>query len=616
MSHQCPSGERCCNGEGERVWFENFSSLFCKLTPVPYGSLTSGERINAITRFVMYLTCVMIIINYKYTKTFFMLGILFIFLIYVVTKEKKMVQNEKFQFLSDNNSNMMSQRNFADAQIRNNPNLIGQVNTERQLFNSHVAQLPAYSANINNNYKGESMRILKARNLDFEHGERDSTADIQYFRTKQGVNRKAMINPVIEPRILDQDVWGKTSIVRDGVNSRYVTDLTESDLDMGQSFNRPPRDPYGLATPINYRNRVEGGVMEMNNQMDDYNGVRYGAQQLWYNNEMYNDYKENVIPQYYQKGMELEKTKDVPSEVANIQKEAPQKSKEKFDFVTLDNPSVVNQEYGNMGKVQRFDTNYRNTNRTPLSSVQNVTPITNQLIPESPTYVYTEDYFKQPSTRTYLQDIQPKMYSYSVDQTPINSNIGITYNPQIAPRFMDQIVDANKRNYPVMTRIDPQLVRDDGTTAQVQMNPVRSDWSAKYSDYEAPQGSINFEDIYDPRFTTYGDPYRSYSDINLGQTRYYYGDVDAYRMPNFIQRSNVDFVEYRTPMNQVWSEYNRTASLDDVKASVESQTTADEIYHREDMMEHLMSKRNRESWQLKNAPISRAARSNMPFGPT
>jgi hypothetical protein len=29
-----------------------------------------------------------------------------------------------------------------------------------------------------------------------------------------------------------------------------------------------------------------------------------------------------------------------------------------------------------------------------------------------------------------------------------------------------------------------------------------------------------------------------------------------------------------------------------------------------------MSKRNRELWQLRQAPLTRAAHSNMPFGPT
>jgi len=315
----------------------------------------------------------------------------------------------------------------------------------------------------------------------------------------------------------------------------------------------------------------------------------------------------------------LQKTENVPDEVVNVKKEeAPpkEKVKEKFGFVDFDTPGVINQQYGNMAKTQRFDNGYEKRERAPNSTVQNVTPITEQLLSESPTYSYTDQYFNNPSTRMYLQDVQPKLYSFAVDQTPINSNIGMTYMPQRAPRFMDQITDANKKNYPLMTRIDPQLIRDDGTPGQVAINPTRSNWSAEYSDYRPPKGSINFEDIYDPRFTSYGDEYRSYSDVNLGQVRYYYGDIDAYRMPNFIQRSNVDFIEFQNPNNDVWPYYQRTASLDDVKASVESQTTADEIYHREDMMENIMAKMNRENYQLRYAPLRRSANSNMPFGPT
>ena len=229
---------------------------------------------------------------------------------------------------------------------------------------------------------------------------------------------------------------------------------------------------------------------------------------------------------------------------------------------------------------------------------------------------YNDKYFNQPSSRLYLQDFQPKLYSYAVDQTPINSNIGITYSPQQAPRFKDQVASSDKNTYPLYTRIDPQLVREDGTPGQIAINPIRTDWSAKYSDYEPPAGSINFEDIYDPRFNSYAAEERAYSDINLGQVRYWYSDIDAYKMPNFIQRSNVDFVEYTTPQGQVWPEYNRTATLDEIRNKVESQTTADEVYHREDMMENLMSKMNRMNWQLRQAPLSRAAHSNMGFGPS
>ena len=80
---------------------------------------------------------------------------------------------------------------------------------------------------------------------------------------------------------------------------------------------------------------------------------------------------------------------------------------------------------------------------------------------------------------------------------------------------------------------------------------------------------------------------------------------------NFIQRSNVEFTEYRTPNNDVWPEYNRTASLDDMRAKVTSQYDADDLYHRQDMMEHQMAKMNRESWQQRYAPLRRTANSSV-----
>ena len=122
--------------------------------------------------------------------------------------------------------------------------------------------------------------------------------------------------------------------------------------------------------------------------------------------------------------------------------------------------------------------------------------------------------------------------------------------------------------------------------------------------YQLESGSINFEDIYDPRFTSYGDPYRSYSDVNLGLVNYYYSDVDAYRMPNFISRSNVDFVDFRTPQGQIWPEYKRNVGIDEIRPHVESQVTADELFHREDLMTLQMEKRNREMWQLRLAPLN------------
>jgi hypothetical protein len=298
------------------------------------------------------------------------------------------------------------------------------------------------------------------------------------------------------------------------------------------------------------------------------------------------------------------------------------KQKEKFTYLSTEQPvpyggTVQNRPVQNATPLSNIFYNegtrmvpnpqyYDVMNRVPPGQNVQVTPNTDQLLQASPTYIYTDKYFEQPKTKLFLQDIQPKLYSYAVEQVPINSNIGITYAPQRPPKILDQTVD-NASAYPLYTRIDPQLIRTEGTPGQLERNPTRTNWSSEYSNWQAAPGTVNFEDIYDPRFNSYGDPYRSYYNVNLGQVQYYYSDTDAYRRPNFITRSNVDFIEFTNPNGQVWPYYNRTASIDDVRAQVENQHTADELSFRQDMMESLMAKANREAWQLREAPLRRNA---------
>jgi hypothetical protein len=319
----------------------------------------------------------------------------------------------------------------------------------------------------------------------------------------------------------------------------------------------------------------------------------------------------NTVNNMYQNS-QMKPNEDVPDNIAKVNKadQAQRKVIEKFDFITLDELDGVNDlSGGRHSQGESINATYSKFNRAapPTNNTVN-----DQLLQQSPTYVYNDEYFRQPERRIYLQDIQPKLYSFSMDQTPINSNLGITYTPQEAPRFLDQVQN-NNMNMPLYTRVDPQLVRTDGTKGQINAQPLRTEFSANYSNYTPAAGSIDFENIYDPRFNSYGDAYRSYSDVNLGQVNYYYSDIDAYRQPNFLQRSNVEFTEFRTPQNDVWAEYNRTASLDDMRAKATSQYDADDLYHRQDQMEHLMSKMNRESWQQRYAPLRKT--NNSSIGP-
>lgn len=237
------------------------------------------------------------------------------------------------------------------------------------------------------------------------------------------------------------------------------------------------------------------------------------------------------------------------------------------------------------------------------------TPLTGLLLPETSTMVYTDEFLNQPNAHLFLQNIQPNIYSYAVDVTPINSLAsGITYTPQIPPKFRDQVYNSkDNKTYPIYTRVDPQLIRDQGVPARLLEQPVRNDWSADYSSWQAAPGSVNYEDIYDPRFTGYGDPYRSYVDVNLGNVNYYYGDIDAYRYPNFVTRSKVDFIEYTDPMGRVKPEYQRLAGVNDTRPFVDNQFMSDSSYFRENIMESQMRKRNAELWQLRYAPLSSAS---------
>ena len=270
-------------------------------------------------------------------------------------------------------------------------------------------------------------------------------------------------------------------------------------------------------------------------------------------------------------------------------------------------------QFGNGGGRGVFGGKYSEVSRVPPGQNVQIPPVTDQLLPASPVYTFTDDYFQQPNTKYFLQDVQPKLYSYVVDQTPINSSVGISYAPQNPPRVLDQI-QGQSLSMPLYSRIDPQLIRKDGTPGQLENQPTRTDWSAEYSNFQPAPGAINFEDIYDPRFNSYGDPYRSYSDVNLGQVQYYYSDVDAYKMPNYVVRSNVDFVDYRTPQGQIWPEYQRNIGLDEVRGRVENQTTADELFHREDLMSLQSGPANRRNYQLRYAPLRNGFHGGFGFG--
>ena len=203
--------------------------------------------------------------------------------------------------------------------------------------------------------------------------------------------------------------------------------------------------------------------------------------------------------------------------------------------------------------------------------------------------------------RLFIQDVQPNLYSITNERTPINSNIGISSTPQIPERKRYHIKEGD-RSYPLYSRIDPQLIRDDVSKERKEELPKRNEWSQKM--YLEADGN----DPYDPRDTGYSDSNRSYYDTKLGQIKYYYTDTDAYRKPNFVIRNKIDHVDFIDPMSNVDSRYIRSEALDDVHDMVHDDWIEKSTEFREDIMERLMRKNNSMNWQLRFAPKSKGAR--------
>ena len=663
-----------CNTEEEKPWFKHALSLFCSLSPIPKGSKYSGTRFNAITRLIIYITAILLLMKYRYWYVFLVGGIILLVCVYVKSYD---VSQENFALLSDaiiSNQNSMNGMNMLNPKPQYNfSQQVQQIRSDDPY--NQLRLMPIDSENVTNTYTGYEEKAL---NVTKEPGHRDPQAGIQYYTPYVGVNPKTNVQPVIGPRLYDQDIWSKKSVVPNRINKLQIIDVTNEDTDksdMAQLTNKYPyaqgyQYGYPLGLPVMYENRVPNGVWNMNPVGQDPDIGYYNKQEVLYNNTDYRDFNRNVLPIYQNPNSYVFPKIDMqsygstptytPWEKANTFPLPPTQYvgitqgmadaqmgsqctscvppstqagvKEGFSFVDIDggqatpvmnaamnyNPQLgpyvsqaapypLQTQFNSDGNRGVFGAgpSYNIMNRVPPGQNAQIPAVTTQLMYQSPTLEYTDQYFNTPNNKLFLQTIQPQLYSYSVDQTPINSSVGISYAPQKPPMVLDQITDtAINKAYPLYSAVDPQLIRTDGTPGQKAMQPTRSDWSAEYSNFQAPAGSVNFEDIYDPRFTSYGSPYRSYSDVNLGQVQYYYSDVDAYKMPNFISRTNVDFVDFRTPMGQIWPEYIRNTGLDDVRSHVANQFDADALFYRQDIQSKQMDKINREKWQSRFAPIN------------
>lgn len=187
---------------------------------------------------------------------------------------------------------------------------------------------------------------------------------------------------------------------------------------------------------------------------------------------------------------------------------------------------------------------------------------------------YTSEYNKN----LFTQNIQPDVYTINQCIEPISSNIGISLTPQFGQLTISDTVD------------NGIMYTENGSGNMLHQ---------KQND----NIGITESNVTDPRFYGYGTSYRSYTDTNVGQTRFYYDDINAIRMPNYICRSNLDFAKYADSYGSL-NDDNKYGNSDtaNIRTFANNTFLESSLQQRRELQERLMRKRNNELWQDRKYP--------------
>ena len=206
----------------------------------------------------------------------------------------------------------------------------------------------------------------------------------------------------------------------------------------------------------------------------------------------------------------------------------------------------------------------------------------------------------------HVYEKQPLGYSTNREHTSTEIPV---YSGGSIPSILNPLTEDKQSIYHVYNRsIQPSAAvdMDEQSSNKDEYNPYEKKHIPNHSSITTYNrqyiNSIDLSKDLSGYDNTANDQVYTYKDIDKGDIQYFYGDEDAYRPPNFIHRSNVDHIDFRTPQGAVFPGYKRTTQY---RGVVENNFHKSEVSRREEMMEGYMRKRNLYSWQLRARPLSK-----------
>jgi len=543
-------------------WLENLTDLFCDFRIIPFKNMNLEAQMNSLTRLVFFIFILLLFfLDLKNSLLFLTLSLAIIIIFYYIKKRNMEQYKEMFTYNSKNANNKQTQYQ-QQPQYKQVPQYKQQVQAsykqqvqapyKQQVQVQYNENKPVDNFNVYGDYQrgiindnGKDENIIISRPQNFINCDDEVPFEFnnpKYMSINQklvgGPNPKTLIPPVIVPPITDLGYWKTNNLIKHSL----IND--QSQIDVYQSG-------YQVSTCCGSDNKN----MYLHDEEPKLLRKRIPKKQNNYKKSNYTKNTDNNIDEYSEmrENFKIQQEKNKREKGKNL-------NNHKMEYPYKIKPNESGQVNVSCGydPEQLFKaglpTNYPSgrCERDPA--------------------------LKEYNKNLFTQTIQPGVYSYSEIDEPINSNIGISFTQQNGPVTVE--LD-EKNNSVTYVEHDPRLYDE----------PI-----------EPYVETVNESNVYDPRFSGYGTSYRAYTDDNIGQTRFYYDDIDAIRMPNYIVRSNIDFMKaadtYGPMENEHGNKYNSN-----IRNLANDKFLESALTFRTSLQDSAMRKMNSVKWQQRQAPI-------------
>ncbi len=591
----------------QEFWLENAPDIFCSPDIIPLTNMTLEAQLNAMTRLVGIVFLVMLVTGFKYALLFLAFSLAIIIVLYFI-KRKQMAEKYTVEYYTPTESSNTVEYyqappdlqkpgvhsfNMADAAVMKQDKE-GDYGFQLGTSNNVGLTLPSSKRFCDDLYEWNpndpKNPVLQQPGMAQS---KPSIADMSWNQALVGdANPRTKIQPVVVPPIADLGYWRTNNLVtHSNVNDHTNFDAYQSGYQVSTCCGNlqdkvlvPLQNEHSYEIPVSDIPRIQGPSNIPTPELPAWHGGEAlptstdwgGGDSGQWTNQPLDVSTRRAGSGIGGHGSGGHTNTGASRNNATSDEHFQHDVREGFEFPNLRTgpqvwPTEIGPEMpGQVNTACGYNPQQQFTAGLPTNLAAGncqKDPIMKQ---------YNED--------LYTQTIQPNVYTRTQINEPINSNIGISFTQQYPPTTCSSDIETGEVNYLLH---DPRLMEP----AIVEPNMGVVD-------------DVNYSNIYDPRHTGYGTSYRSYTDPLLGQTKFYYDDVDAIKMPSYITRSNIDFEPYADqygPPPEDGAYGNPNHSI--IRALANDSFLRNSIGHRNDLMSRQTHKMNVRAAALRAAPM-------------